>query len=156
MRPAQSLWRRLRKAEITHLSLPHEPRHRSHRILDGRFGVDPVQIIEIDAIDLQALQARLAGRSNMIGAPIDADEPPVWRAHAAAFCGKHQKVAPVENRAADKLLVPAQAVDIGGIEKIDATLDGAMNGGNRLLLIPRAVEVAHRHAAKAKRRDFEA
>jgi hypothetical protein len=41
-----------------------------------------------------------------------------------------------------------RAVDVGGVEEIDAELDGAVDGGDRLAVVAGSIEVGHPHAAK--------
>src|SRR6185312_12392572 len=53
------------------------------------------------------------------------------------------------DRLSDQLLVLVRTVDLGRVEEVDSQFSRAMNGGNRLRLIRRAVRVRHAHAAES-------
>ena len=53
---------------------------------------------------------------------------------------------------ADELLVGEGAVHVGGVEEADAEVEGPVDGVDALLLVRRAVELAHPHAAEAEGR----
>src|SRR5690606_38314851 len=61
---------------------------------------------------------------------------------------EHDGVPPVSNRAADELLVAADAIHIGRIEQRDTEIERAMNHIDRLPIVRGAVEIAHAHAAE--------
>jgi hypothetical protein len=69
--------------------------------------------------------------------------------------GDHHLVAPPLERPAEQLLVGERAVDLGRVEERAAQLDGAMQRGDRLALVGRAVGLAHAHAAQTDRRYFQ-
>lgn len=56
-------------------------------------------------------------------------------------------------RLAEQDLVLVWAVDLGRIEEIDADLDGAVQGGDRVLFRLPAIAEAHAHAAEPDRID---
>ena len=57
------------------------------------------------------------------------------------------------DRPADQLLVGERAVDVGGVEERDAELERAVDRRDRLVVVARAVELGHAHAAEADGRD---
>jgi hypothetical protein len=67
----------------------------------------------------------------------------------------HDRVAAVADRAAHQLLVAERAVDVGGVEKADAELEGAVDRGDRLGVVGGPVELGHAHAAEAEGGDLE-
>ena len=71
----------------------------------------------------------------------------------AELGGDDDLVAPAADRAADELLVGERAVDVGGVEEVDAELDGAMDRRDPFGLVARSVELGHAHAAEAEGRD---
>ena len=77
-------------------------------------------------------------------------------AHDAELGGEHHLVAPAGDRAADELLVRVRAVDVGRVEQRHAELERAVDGGDRLFVVARAVELGHAHAAEAERGDRQA
>ena len=84
---------RLRQAEEAHLALLDQPRHRADGVLDGHVGIDPVLIVEVDHVDAEALEARLAGRLHVLGAPVDRIRAAL-AAHLAELGRQHDAVAP--------------------------------------------------------------
>ena len=92
-------------------------------------------VVEVDRVDAEPLEARLAAATHVGGAAVDADEGAIAAAHIAELGCEDDLLAAVADRAADKLLVLAHAVDVGGVEKIDAELDGPMDGGDRFRLV---------------------
>ena len=94
---------------------------------------------------------------DVIGPAVDAPSPRVVRIpHDAELGGKHDLVALGPDGAADELLVRVRAVDVGGIEEVDAQLEGPVDGGHGLVAVAGAVELAHAHAAEALGRHCEA
>jgi hypothetical protein len=71
----------------------------------------------------------------------------------AELGGQHHLVAPVGDGTADQPLVGERPVDVGGVQEVAAEVQGAVDGGDRLALVGRAVGLAHPHAAQAERRD---
>src|SRR5205814_7452529 len=97
-------------------------------------GVDAVLVIKVDDLDAEPLQARLAGRADIIGIALDAEELAGGSADIAELGGEEHLVAAVADRLADQLLVPADAVHVGGVEEGHAAVDRMMDGGDRFLV----------------------
>lgn len=49
----------------------------------------------------------------------------------------------------------AVAIDVGGIQEGNPEFQGAVNGGNRLVPVRRAIPLAHAHAAQTLSADLE-
>ena len=58
-------------------------------------------------------------------------------------------------RSADEFFVRVGTVDFGGIEKSDTQFEGAMEGGDGLVIVVRPVGRAHAQATEAEFGDFE-
>ena len=83
------------------------------------------------------------------------------RAPPSSTCAElrrdHGLLAPARQGATHELLVDAVLpVDVGRVEQRDAELERTVNRGGRLVLIARAVEGRHAHAAETEARDLEA
>ena len=113
-------------------------------------------VIEIDHIDAEPLQARLAGGADIVGSPAHPAEASVGAAHVSELGGEEHAFPPVRDRPPDQLLVAADAVHVGGVEEVDALLDRPVNGRDRFRIVARAVKFGHAHAAEADRRNLGA
>src|SRR5579883_149860 len=134
---------------MAHLALLNEPRQRAHGVLDRHGGIDAVDIIEVDAIDPEPLQAGLAALRDVFRPAVGAGRA-VRQADVAELGGEHHLVAPSLDRAADQHLVrTVAAISVGGIDEIDPEFDRAMDRGDGLGLAGLAVDRRHAHAAKA-------
>src|SRR5438105_2118092 len=101
MGAADALGPRLAQPQKTRLALLDQPAHRADRVLDGHRRIDPVLEIDIDGIDAEPLQARLARLLDIFGAAVDA----AGAAILAEFGGEHDLVAPALQRAPEQLLI---------------------------------------------------
>lgn len=147
---------RLGEPEVTHLALLYELGHRPDRLLDGGVRVDPVLVVEVDDVDPEAAEAGLARLPHVLRTAVYAEEGAVGGPLVAELRGDHDFVAAVSQRPAQQLLVVADAVHVGGVEEVDAHVQGPMDHLGGAGVLRRAVEVAHAHAAQADRRDLRA
>ena len=150
---ANGLRRRFGQAEIPHLAGGHELGHRADRLLDRRVRVDAVLVVDVDGVDAEPLQRRVARLAHVLRPAVDAEERAVLGADVAELRGEHHLVAAIANGPADQTLVGERAVDVGRVQEIDAEIDRAVNGRDRSLVIGPAVEVGHAHAAEPDRRN---
>ena len=145
--------RGLREPEVADLARVHQLGHRPDRLLDRHVGVDAVLVVEVDVVDPEAPQRRVAGRPHVVRAAVDAAHARVVGvAHDAELGGQHHLVAAVGDRPPDQLLVGARAVHVGGVEQRDPEVERAVDRRDRLGLVGAAVELRHAHAAQALRR----
>ena len=149
--------RRLRHSQELDLALLHQLLHGADGIFDRNFGIHAVLVVKIDHFHAQPLQAGIAALAHVIRLAAHADPATFRRAQVPKLSGQHHSVAPIANGAADKLLVVAHAVGVGGIEEGDTNvaIQGAMNHADRFFIVARAVELAHSHAAQADGGDSE-
>src|SRR5258708_4072783 len=83
----------LRAAEEAHLARLDESRHRPHGVLDRPLGIAPMLIVEVDHVDAEALEARLARLRHVLRPAVDARRA-VGLAHVAELRGEHRALAP--------------------------------------------------------------
>ena len=145
----------LGEPEVAHLALLHELGHCADRLLDRRLEVDAVLVVEVDRVDAEALQRRLAGRADVLRLAADAEELARRSAHVPELRREHDLVAAAGDRLPDEPLVRAPAVHVGRVEEGDSELDRALDRRDRLTLVGGAVELGHPHAAEPERRDLE-
>src|SRR5437899_2200113 len=69
--PADRRRRGLAEADRAHLALLDEPSHPAHRLLDGHARVDAVLVVEVDDLDAEPLEARVARLADVLWPPVD-------------------------------------------------------------------------------------
>ena len=113
-------------------------------------------IDQVDVIRAQPAQRCVDRGADRLGpaVPVDADLLVAVEAEAE-LGGDHDLVAPALERLAEQLLVLVRAISLGRVEEGAAKLDGAMQRGDRLAFVRRAIGLAHGHAAKTDRRDLQ-
>src|SRR4029079_5874385 len=129
----------LRKSEISNFSRFHEFRHGADGLFNRRFSIHVMLIVEVDDLDAQTLQRRVAGPSHVLRPAIDAEKLAVFGSHVAKFFSQETRATPVAYRASDEPLVLEWTVDVCGVEEVNSNLNGPMNGGNRSRLVGAAV-----------------
>ncbi len=102
-------------ADLPHLAVAHELVHGAERVLDRRRGIGAVELIEVDIVGAEALQARL-GRARDIARRGAAAS----RHRHAELGGDHHGLAAGPEDAAEPFLRQALAIGIGRVEEGDA------------------------------------
>ena len=121
----------------------------------GTVGIDAVLVVEVDVVDAEPRERRLAGLADVLGAAVDALPAAVVAAHVAELGRQHDLVASLGDGASDQQLVLERTVDVGRVEEEDAQVEGAVDGGDRLVVVGHAVELRHPHAAQPLGRHLE-
>ncbi len=133
---------------------------RAERLFERRARIDSMQLVEIDALELEAAQAHLDTLNQVAGA---AHVLGFGRALArdAALGGDDDARRVRRKRFADQALGDLRAVGVGGVDERDAELDGAAQNaaafGGVGRLAPRAIaHQAHGSVAEAVHRQVAA
>ena len=103
-------------------------------LLAGRERVEAVQQVQVDRVELQALERHLAARGDVLGGQIR--YPGAVGLEAGQHLGgDHQLVARhAGDRLAQHRLRMAVAIRVGGVEQVDATVEGAPDRPRDLIL----------------------
>jgi len=142
---------------VAHLAGAHEFAHRADRLLDRRIRVDAMQVIQVDDLDGEALEARVARGAHVFGPAVERAPLRVGRIALKTELGReHDLVAAALERAPEELFVRVRAVDIGRVEQRDAEVERMVDRGDRFGVVARSVELAHAHATQAERGNFGA
>ena len=139
MSPPDAFRSGLAQAEIPDLTLFDQPRHGADRVLNRHGRIDPVLVIEVDDINAEALEARLAGLRDIFGAAVDAVGA-ARLAGLAEFGHDHDAVSPGLQRAAEQFLVLTPAIHVRAVEMVDAELDRPMDQPDRCCVVARSVD----------------
>ena len=154
------LGRSLAEAEVLHLAGLDELSHRPDRLLDLDVRVDPVLVVEVDVVHPQALEGTVDGLADVLRRAIDGAEGRYVTGDcvvqvALELAGDHVLVALALDRPADQLLVGQWAVDLRGVQEIDAELQRSLDRRLGFVQVDLPIERGHAHAAKSNFRDLE-
>src|SRR4051812_40163046 len=107
---------RFGQAVVLDLALPDEGLERFGDILDRNLGIDAVLVEQVDAVDLQPLEARVDDFADMLGTAVDTARAAAVRGDPETeLGGDGDPVAQRLQRLADDLLVGPRAIDFGGV-----------------------------------------
>ena len=154
MRPADRRGRGFGQTEILYLPRANQLRHRANRFFDRCLGIDAMLVVEVDMIDTKSAQRGVAGGADMFGLSAHREERGVFLLpNNGKLCREEYLVASPANRATNELLVRADAVHVGGVEKVDTQVERAEDRGGGFRIVAGAVEIAHAHTAKSHARN---
>ena len=141
-----------RRADVAHLAGLDHVVQRFERLFDGRFVVPAVNLVEVDVVGLEAAQAL-----------VELEEDRFAREAAAVGLVAHDAVdlggdddgfaAGVGlEEAAEDLFAVAAGVDVGGVEEIDAEIEGLAEEGLAFVFVERPGVAAGPERAGGRRR----
>src|SRR5205085_11882571 len=119
-----------------------------------------MDLVEVDRVDREPAQARLALTQQRVA--LQGLHGRAVRAFGLAALGEDERpLVEAGERAADDLLGVAEAVLGGGVDPVDAELERAVDGGDRLVVVllapaPVVLRAADRPGAEADAADLEA
>ena len=128
---------------------------RAGHVFDRHGEIDPVLVVEIDAVGLETLQRFLDDLPDTLRSAVQ----PVRAVDLEAeLGGDGDLVADRREGLADQFLVDVGTVDFRGVEERDASLVGVANHTDALgpVHTRTVVAAAEAHVAEAKFRDFQA
>jgi hypothetical protein len=142
---------------VQDLSLGHQLGQGAHGVLDGSVRVDPVLVVEVDAVSTQPLQGALDRRPDVRRAAVEHSGATAGVRDEAELRGEHNIVATPLEGAADEFLVRVGAIYLGGVDVGDAQLECSLDGADRLGVTAVRFEVVagHRHRAESDARDVK-
>ncbi len=155
----------LGQAEVAYFPGRDHFGHRADGLFDGDVGVATMHVPQVDDVDAQTAQRRLACLTHVLGiAPgalrlgvIDGSDTP----GDPEFRCQSDLVTPVGEEPAYQLFVGARrscgagrgsAVDVGGVDEGDAFVDGGVQHSQRRCVVGAAVHVGQRHSAESQGR----
>ena len=108
----------------------------AHRFLDRHAVIDGVQLVELDAIEPQPLEALLADATQVLGSAVDG---PARRTgtHEPTFARNHQPRRVRMQGLGDQCLADPGPVGIGSVDKADALVDRTTKQRDRFVLVAR-------------------
>ena len=100
-------------------------------LLDRCGRVGAVQLVEVDVVGAEAAEALLARRGDPRGGEAPALDRRLHR--EADLGGQHDLVATPVDGPADQLLGHPVAVGVGGVDQVDAPVEGGVDDGHALV-----------------------
>ena len=147
---AQGLGGHLRQSDRADFARCHQIRHRANGFLNGHGAIEAMQVIQVDGVGFETLQTGVAKALYGLGPAVEHAPPIVVTEYA--FAGEDILAAPSAEDGADQGFVGALAVQRGGVEKIAARIERAVQQPRRTAPGDgRPVGVAHIHAAQPQR-----
>src|SRR5208283_1616275 len=122
------------------------------RFFDRHIAIEPRRPVDIDVARPQASQRM---RQEVLYRPrpgVESQPVAIRSAQRAEFYREQNALAPALQRPPDEHLVVAHAIEIAGIDQVDAAIDGRVNGGDALALVGRPVHARHPHASQSERK----
>src|SRR5947208_8298447 len=154
MRASDGIGAGFGQTEIAHLADANQLRHRAYGFFDRRLRINPMLIIEIDAVNAEPAQARFACLLHVLGFAVNAAK--TWRIRVAQDSELRRddnSMAFAANSASEQLLIGVRTINVGGIEEGNPKVDCAIDSGERFHIVVVAVEFRHAHTAESDRRN---
>src|SRR6266571_5517091 len=127
----------------------HKRRHRADGLFNWNGRIDAMLVIQIDGFNAEALQACIARLAHIFRTAVDAAHIGIgFVANDSEFSGEKNLGAQRTDGHANQYFVVAITINVRGIEKGDAELDGTMDGSDRFHVVTRSIEFRHPHAAQ--------
>ena len=142
-------------AQVADLTGGHQLGQCPPGVLHRHRGVHPVLVVEVDVVDPEPLERRVARPPHVVGPAVHADERAVRSALVAELGGQRHLVPAPGDGPAHQPLVGERSVHVGRVQEGDARVERLMDGGHRLLVVGRTVGLAHAHAPEAHGRYLE-
>jgi len=143
---------------VADLARLHQLLERAGGLLERCRAVGPVDLVEVDVVGAEMVEARVDSLAEPLGARV-ADDAVALRPQAA-LRGEHDLVAPgaqlLAERLRHELLGSPEAVGLGGVEEADPEFESATDGRHVLPLVQRPPVAAELPRAEADARHLEA
>ena len=68
----------VRKPDVADLAFVLQLHQRAHRFLEGNLGIGPMELVDVDLVHTQSLEAALAGRTKVRGAAVGVPASRSW------------------------------------------------------------------------------
>src|ERR1039458_9118126 len=144
---------RLRKAEVTNLAGPDQSTHCPDGFFDRHIGIYTMLVIEVDLLDAETLQTCIATLADIFGPAVHTEKRTLCITDIPKLGRQNHLVSAALDRPTHEFFVVPASIHVGGVEEVDAKIERPMYGGDGFLVVARAVEFRHSHAAQAERRD---
>src|SRR5205085_8739239 len=152
MRPPDGVRTCFGQTEIAHLAGANQLSHRTNGFFNRCLRIDPMLVIEVDAIKTEPAQTRFARLLHVLRfAANSAKTRRVWIAQDSELRRDDNAMAFAANSASEQLLIRVRTINVGGIEESNSKVDRAVDRGERFRIVAVAIKFRHAHAAESDR-----
>ena len=155
MRAADGFRACFREAEVFHFACLDQVLDGAGGVFDGRVGVDAVLVKKVDRVGLKALERAFDHLLDVVGTAVGRSPLAVIVGIGlkAELGGDDDVFAEGRQCFAHDLFIDIGAINFGGVEEGDATLDGRADELNSLRFFRRGAKAeTQAHASQAERR----
>ena len=148
IRPAKFARGHLRQSDVTEVAGSYQLGERADGFFDGSARVNAVVVVQVDHIDLQAVEAFFHAVVHIVA--ISAGPKAIGvGCRRNAELGRHKYLGPAAaKQLGNEFLVLALAVDVRRVDHPHADVDRIMEGGERFRPIRGAVDAGQGHRAE--------
>jgi hypothetical protein len=137
-----------RQADVADVTLLDQVGNGADGLLNGDARVEARRPVDVDVVDAESLQAVGEEVLDRCRAAVEAAPTAAGIAHRAELHREQHLVATAFDGAADEHFIVAHAVEIAGVEEIDAVVDGGVDRGDAFCLVALAIHAGHAHTAE--------
>src|SRR5205085_5857616 len=150
MRPPDGVRTCFGQTEIAHLAGANQLSHRTNGFFNRCLRIDPMLVIEVDAIKTEPAQTRFARLLHVLRfAANSAKTRRVWVAQDSELRRDDNSMAFAANSASEQLLIGVRTINVGGIEEGNPKVNCAIDSGERFHIVVVAVKFRHAHTAES-------
>src|SRR6185437_6566158 len=117
-----------------------------------RIGVHAMLVVQVNGFNSQPLQAAFARLADILRLTVDsASLWIIWIAHNGKLRRQKNFIALAFDGLTHQFFVFVWPVNVGGVEKINAKFQRAVDGGYGLIVVAARIKFGHTHAAETQR-----
>lgn len=136
------------QSEMADLAVLDQLSHGADRVRDRHVGIDAVKVVQVDNVDAQAGQRRLAVAADMVGPTVQAYAVVV--ADDAELCGHRDGLAVPGQRSGDEPLVVSLAIAHRGVQQCHAEFERPADRADRLVVVGLTIALRKAHTSHAE------
>ena len=149
MRTPDGVHALLAQADVAHVAGLDHVGDCADGVFNRHARVESRDAVDVDVVGAQALQRVGQEILHRGGPAIHPTPAAAGRAQCAELDRQQRLVAPARESAAEQHFVVAHAVEVAGVDQVEAGVERGVDGGDALCVINRAVHARHAHGAQA-------
>jgi hypothetical protein len=110
-----------------------------------------MKVVEVNHLNTETTQTRLASFINMSRVPVDVETHPLVVPEKPTLGSEHDVLPATRDSTSHKLFVMTSTVHVGGVKKVDAKFKGPTDCRPRFRIVASAVSIRNTHATESNR-----